>query len=101
MTTGVAERAATAVQTPEVQRMIQQLSRHGLGVCVPHMHDEVTNQMIALPPNMVQTEANLRVSFMDRDHVDARQVPVAWFWDQDLKTVQHCATCQPPDGPHH
>lgn len=80
---------------------LKQLAEYGLGVCLPHMHDPITGEMVPLPPNMVQTEANLKVSFVDRARVDDRQVPVAWLWDQELKTVQHCAVCQPPDGPHH
>jgi hypothetical protein len=101
MSNGIAEKAALAVRTPEVERMILQLSEYGLGVCVPHMHDPITNELIALPSNMVQTEAKLQVSFVEREKIDFRQVPVAWVCDNELRTVQHCAICQPPDGPHH
>ncbi len=101
MTTGIAERAAESVGTNEVQQIIERLSHFGLGVCAPHMHDPLTNEMIPLPPNMVQSESNLKVSFVERDQVDAQQVAVAWFWDDGLKTVQSCAMCLPPDGPHH
>ena len=101
MTTDIAEKAALALRNPEVEQILKQLAEYGLGVCLPHMHDAITNEMVPLPPNMVQTEANLKVSFVERDKVDDRQVPVAWLWDQELKTVQHCAVCQPPNGPHH
>lgn len=101
MTTDIAEKAASAMQNPEVLQILKDLSEYGLGVCLPHMHAPDTNEMVPLPPNMVQTEANLKVSFVERDKVDELQVPVAWLWDQELKTIQHCAVCQPPDGPHH
>lgn len=101
MTRGIAEKARLALRIPEVEQLLRQLAEYGLGVCVPHMHDPITNEMVPLPPNMVQMEANLKVSFVERDKMDDRQVPVAWLWDQELKTVRHCAVCQPPDGPHH
>ena len=99
--TSIAEKAGRAVRLPEVEEMMKKLAEFGLGVCVPHMHDPLTNELIPLPSNMVQAEANLKVSFVERDEIDDRQVAVAWFWDQELKTVQNCAVCQPPDGPHH
>ena len=89
------------MQLPEVQDLIRKLSLYGLGVCVPHMHREGSNEMLPLPRNMVQTETHLHISFCERDKVDPRQVPVAWQWDDDLRTIQCCSSCQPPDGPHH
>ena len=75
--------AQEAIQLPEVQDMLRRLSEHGLGIFMPHMHDELTGEFQPLPACLTQVEAGLEVSFQLTDDI-ARQtdrfLPVGWFW---------------------
>jgi len=51
--------AQAAVQLPEVQEMLRRLSGHGLGIFMPHMHDERTGDFLSLPGDLTQVEAGL------------------------------------------
>ncbi|MDJ1182902.1 hypothetical protein [Roseofilum casamattae] len=85
--------ATKAVQDPKVQAMIEELSSYGLGVCMPHMHDENAEEEFSqLPKGMVSYEENLKVSFVDASEV-ANQVPVAWVWDADSESVVVIGAC--------
>ena len=92
--------AANTVGDPRVQELIRELSTYGLGVCIPHMHDEQTGEFVPLPDDKVQSESHLRVSFVDRASLTENDVPVAWKWNDQLQVVQTCKVCR-PDGPHH
>ena len=92
--------ASNVVSKPEVQSLIRELSKHGLAVCIPHMHREEDGAFQPLPDGIVQSEADLRVSFVKREALDENDIPVAWVWDKNLKVVQSCRVCH-VDGPHH
>ncbi len=75
--------AQAAMQSAEVQDMLRRLSKHGLGICMPHMHDEMTGGFQLLPDELVQVEADLEVSFQRTAEVvkqAGRFLPVAWVW---------------------
>ena len=75
--------AQAAVHCPEVQEMLRRLSGYGLGIFMPHMHDEQTGEFLPLPDQVMQVESGLEVSFQpagaiaDQTH---RFLPVAWCW---------------------
>jgi hypothetical protein len=75
--------AQAAVLLPEVQEMMRRLSGHGLGIYMPHMHDDRTGDCLSLPDDVTQLEAGLEVSFQPAaeiaNHAD-RFLPVAWLW---------------------
>ena len=75
--------AQAAVQLPEVQEMLRRLSGHGLGIFMPHMHDERTGDFLSLPDDVTQVEAGLEVSFRPAAEIASqaeRFLPVAWLW---------------------
>ena len=75
--------AQTAIQLPEVQEMLRRLSCHGLGIFMPHMHDEQTGAFLALPDDFMQVEAGFEVSFQPALEINRqadRFLPVAWLW---------------------
>lgn len=75
--------AQAAMQSAEVQKMLRILSTHGLGICMPHMHDEVTGDFQLLPDELMQVESGLEVSFQPTAEVTKqarRFLPVAWVW---------------------
>jgi hypothetical protein len=75
--------AQAAMQSAEVQEMLRRLSAYGLGICMPHLHDEITGEFQPLPDEIMQVEAGLAVSFHPTAEI-ARQagrfLPVAWVW---------------------
>ena len=87
--------AQAAVHLPEVQEMLRKLSHHGLGIFMPHMHNEHTGEFQALPEEVVQVESGLAVSFQrttqNFNHVD-RFLPVGWFWRNGASTIS--AACE-------
>ena len=75
--------AQAAVELPEVQEMLRRLSNHGLGIFMPHMHDEQTGDFLSLPDDVTQVEAGLEVSFQPAAEIASqtdRFLPVAWVW---------------------
>ncbi len=75
--------AQAAMQSAEVQEMLRRLSAHGLGICMPHMHDENTGEFQPLPDRLMQVEACLEVSFQPTAEITkqaGRFLPVAWVW---------------------
>ena len=55
--------AVTSVYTePEVQKAIETLGKHGLGVCLPHKHNK-EDEIIPLPSDEYQDEGELKVDF--------------------------------------
>src|SRR5438067_11751046 len=57
-------RAMDALHHPEVQVMLERLARFGLGIAVPHMHNEA-GKFLPLPADTVSFEEGVRVSFRD------------------------------------
>ena len=87
--------AQTAVQLPEVQEMLRRLADHGLGIFMPHMHDERTGNFLSLPDDVTQVEAGLAVSFQPAAEIAnqaARFLPVAWLWRAGAVTA--AAACE-------
>jgi len=95
------EAAEAAVQRPEVQEMIRRLSEYGLGVFMPHRHDETTGEYEALPPGVTQVERNLQVTF-EPESVELRSTcsAIGWRWDQGLQAVARCLYCQDTQRGH-
>ena len=75
--------AQAAMQSAEVQEMLRRLSTHGLGICMPHMHDENTGEFQPLPDLLMQVEAGLEVRFRATAEIETQAghfLPVAWVW---------------------
>ena len=95
--------AQAAMQSAEVQEMLRRLSAYGLGICMPHMHDEATGEFQPLPDEIMQVEAGLAVSFQPTAEI-ARQagrfLPVAWVWRDGVSMPSAvCEMVQNEDGP--
>ncbi len=95
--------AQAAVQLPEVQEMLRRLSSHGLGIFMPHMHDERTGEFLSLPDDVTQVEAGLEVSFQPSTEIANqadRFLSVAWVWRHDMSmTSAVCEMVRDEDGP--
>lgn len=96
--------AQAAMQSAEVQEMLRRLSAYGLGICMPHMHDEATGEFQPLPDEIMQVEAGLEVSFQPTAKI-ARQagrfLPVAWVWRDGVSMPSAvCEMVQNEDGPN-
>lgn len=74
--------------------LIEELSRHGLGVFRPHRHAP-SGAIEPLPGGQVAVEADLRVRFVPKDAAPGGAVPVGWRWNGT--TVEVCALCCTPD----
>jgi len=84
-----------AIELPEVQAMMRKLGQHGLGVFMPHMHDEETGRFIELPADTISVEDGLSVSFATDEELAATgktYVNVAWEWIDD--GIRAMATCR-------
>ena len=87
--------AQQAIQFPEVQEMLRKLSEHGLGIFMPHMHDDQTGEFRELPDDVMQVESGLEVSFRPSDEIacDSRSfLPVGWVWRSGASTP--AAACE-------
>jgi hypothetical protein len=77
--------AQAAIHLAEVQDMLSRLSKFGLGICMPHMHDELTGNFAPLSSGMMQVESGLKVSFESAGNVAMRAetfMPVGWAWSE-------------------
>lgn len=75
--------AQDAMHLPEVQEMLEKLSKYQLGIFMPHMHDEKTGEFQLLDDDVMQVESGLQVSFKPTEEIVNqcdRFLPVAWFW---------------------
>ena len=75
--------AQDAMNFPEVQEMLRTLSAYGLGVFMPHRHDEQTGEFQPLPDQLVQVESGLEVSFRPVEQIAGQTdsfLPVGWIW---------------------
>ncbi len=75
--------AQAAMHLSDVQEMLRRLSEHGLGIFMPHMHDEKTGEFQPLSDQLMQVEAGLEVSFRLAAEITehaGRFLPVAWVW---------------------
>ena len=95
------ETAETAIEKPEVQEMIRRLGEYGLGVFMPHRHDEESGEYQLLPAGLVQVERNLQVTFEpDSDELRETCSAVAWRWDKGVEAVARCMYCQDTQRGH-
>ena len=75
--------AQAAIHLPEVQQMLRQLSKHKLGIFMPHMHGQQTGEFEELADGVIQVELGLEVSFRATEDVVNRKdcfLPVGWCW---------------------
>lgn len=71
-------RAAYAVYTePEVQDALRVLGKYGLGVMLPHRHNE-QDKMVPLPQDEIQSEERLKVTFRKKEVTEPYGVIVGW-----------------------
>ena len=93
-------KAIEAVNEPKVQEMIKELSKYGLGVFMPHLHNE--EGFAPLPNDTVQLEADLKVSFVKRDDAClANATPADWIWDSEkAQVVMGCSCAGAEHHPH-
>jgi hypothetical protein len=95
--------AQAAMQSEEVQEMLRRLSAHGLGICMPHMHDENTGEFQLLSDELMQVEAGLEVSFQTRAEITrqaGRFLPVAWIWRDGMAMASGvCEMVHDEDAP--
>ena len=91
--TGMMFRARQAVDLPEVQAIIQQLGKHGLGVFIPHAH--TSDGFVPLPRDVISMESDLKVSFVTTDDpiLDDATV-VGWVWDSHAARVAAACACR-------
>ena len=95
--------AQAAMQSAEVQEMLRRLSTHGLGICMPHMHDENTGEFQPLGRRLMQVESCLEVSFQATAEIASqagRFLPVAWVWRDGMTMPSAvCEMVQGEDAP--
>ena len=95
--------AQAAMQSAEVQEMLRRLSTHGLGICMPHMHDENTGEFQPLGRQLMQVESGLEVSFQLTAEIATqagRFLPVAWVWRDGMTMPSAvCEMVRNEDGP--
>ena len=75
--------AHAAIHLSEVQEMLRRLSEYGLGIFMPHMHDQQTGEFQPLDEQLMQVESGLEVSFHPATEISKhadRYLPVAWLW---------------------
>lgn len=87
--------AQDAMHLPEVQEMLERLSKYKLGIFMPHMHDEKTGEFQPLADDVMQVESGLQVSFKPTEEIANQSdqfLPVAWFWRAGATSI--AAACE-------
>ena len=87
--------AQDAMHLPEVQEMLERLSKYKLGIFMPHMHDEKTGGFQLLADDVMQVESGLQVSFKPTEEIANQRdrfLPVAWLWRAGATSVS--AACE-------
>ena len=87
--------AQDAMHLPEVQEMLERLSKYKLGIYMPHMHDEKTGGFQPLADDVMQVESGLQVSFKPTEEIANQRdrfLPVAWRWRAGATSVS--AACE-------
>lgn len=86
--------AQEAIHLPEVQQMLRRLSKHKLGIFMPHMHGLSTGKFEPLSADTIQVESGLEVSFRSLNEIANqadRFLPVGWCWREgDASPVAVC-----------
>lgn len=94
--------AQAAMQLPEVQEMLHRLSALQLGIFMPHQHDDATGEFLPLPPDVMQVESGLAVSFQRLDEIanqTASFLPVGWLWRDGGPAVAAVCEMANAEGP--
>ena len=94
--------AQAAIQLSEVQEMLRRLSEHGLGICMPHMHNEQTGEFQPVAEQLMQVESGLEVSFQPVAEIakySDRFLPVAWVWRDGAQVASAVCEMVQTDGP--
>jgi|694.fasta_scaffold85250_10 hypothetical protein len=91
------EQAQQVIMNPEIKEIAQKLHEYGLGICLPHFHNE-DGGFLPLPSGMMSMEEELMVSFQPIEQVKDAQ-SVAWRWDDNSQNLVVCAACS--DGRFH
>ena len=92
--------AQAAIHLPEVQQMLRRLSKHKLGIFMPHMHALQTGEFESLPDDVVQVESGLEVSFRSTKEIEnqvERFLPVGWCWQAGASTPVAVCTMDDDD----
>jgi hypothetical protein len=77
----------------KIIQAMQTLAEFGLGVSVPHAHDEKGN-FTALESGVISCEENSRVSFHTKENIPYdNPVAVGWRWNQDTQLVEITNSC--------
>lgn len=95
--------AQSAIELPEIQEILQKLSKYNLGITMPHKHNELTGDFESLAENEMQMENDLSVSFMQKEEAaKLNAVPVSWMWSENAVTPsQQCVVaCFSASGGH-
>jgi len=94
MNTAIHHEIEKAINNPKIQEIMKELSLYGLGISVPHAHDENGN-LIPLEQGMASYEDDLQVSFRSvEDESNGNYLTVGWRWNNESGTpepVQKCA----------
>lgn len=86
--------AIAAVENHRVQEIAKELSVYGLGICVPHIHEN--DSVLPLPTDKIQYENDLTVTFLGRDEFEATRntaFPVQWSYIEKEKRMVPRAWC--------
>ena len=84
--------AIQSISEPVVQEMLVALSRYGLAVAVPHMH-QPGGGFVPLPTGMMAIESNQVVRFAKARDVEQGSVPVMWRWDESTQSTEIVGSC--------
>lgn len=95
------DEAAKAIQQPEVQQAARTLAKYGLGVYMLHHHNDQSGNFEPMPRGLVQVERHLTVTFEPQTaELRETSTPVAWVWDEGLRTVAACSYCMDTQKGH-
>lgn len=79
------------LHNPEVQKLAEQLAEFGLGVAVPHIHEG--DNVLPLPPDKVQLEQDLKVSFVPLSEAEAVGAFPVMIMSDKKGTMRKVAWC--------
>jgi hypothetical protein len=76
----------------KVEEIARELSSYGLGVFVPHAHDNHGN-IGPLPTDVVAFEKDLQVTFVPKSELPCDAIAVGWRWQEGaLEVCTHCCS---------
>lgn len=75
----------------EVQEAAKILAKYNLGIFIPHMHNQETGEILALPEGVISAERDLKIKFVKIDALESDMIPIGWRWNGIALEV--CASC--------